>query len=271
MSITRLQQARRMYAMGQRVAKTLDGSRPGYRGDDAYGGGTTAGGDRSDSPGDRGDGPATNVDLSHFGDPDPEVNVPTANRKDTITSSRNNYAAQKAAMGLLNFLPGAQIYNIGKTAFETNKQQHNYYTVDISNNTWACLPLYAYLGTVLPKSIGFKNSNSDDQAIKDFYKKYIESKSIMTYEQFLSMCLYKYHYETASPVNWLDYIADNTKEKIGKFTPGTHIPIVSIDYFRKNYPNVLLLCSWNHKNEILNKEKKFLKKGGKWISHVKKI
>ena len=35
MSITRLQQARQMYAMGQRVAKTLDGSRPGYRGDDA--------------------------------------------------------------------------------------------------------------------------------------------------------------------------------------------------------------------------------------------
>ena len=48
MSITRLQQARQMYAMGQRVAKTLDGSRPGYRGSDygdqakgtgAYGGG----------------------------------------------------------------------------------------------------------------------------------------------------------------------------------------------------------------------------------------
>ena len=34
MSITNLQQARQMYAMGQRVAKTLDGSRPGYRGSD---------------------------------------------------------------------------------------------------------------------------------------------------------------------------------------------------------------------------------------------
>ena len=32
MSITRLQQARQMYAMGQRVAKTMDGSRPGYKG-----------------------------------------------------------------------------------------------------------------------------------------------------------------------------------------------------------------------------------------------
>jgi hypothetical protein len=37
MSITRLQQARQMYATGQRVAKTLDGSRPGYRGDYSYG------------------------------------------------------------------------------------------------------------------------------------------------------------------------------------------------------------------------------------------
>jgi len=31
-SITRLQQARQMYALGQRVAKTMDGSRPGYGG-----------------------------------------------------------------------------------------------------------------------------------------------------------------------------------------------------------------------------------------------
>ena len=42
MSITRLQQARQMYAMGQRVAKTLDGSRPGYRGEGAYQGGTSS-------------------------------------------------------------------------------------------------------------------------------------------------------------------------------------------------------------------------------------
>ena len=36
MAITRLQQARQMYATGQRVAKTMDGSRPGYRGDAGY-------------------------------------------------------------------------------------------------------------------------------------------------------------------------------------------------------------------------------------------
>tara|TARA_R100000988_G_scaffold90319_1_gene53854 strand:+ start:265 stop:909 length:645 start_codon:yes stop_codon:yes gene_type:complete len=127
MSITRLQQARQMYAMGQRVAKTLDGSRPGYRGDDAYGGGTTAGGDRSNSPGDRGDGPATNVDMSHFGDTGDIIQAdftPYNQRPDTITSGFDNYNAQRKAMGLLNFLPGAQIYNIGKTLFQTDQARN---------------------------------------------------------------------------------------------------------------------------------------------------
>lgn len=67
---------------------------------------------------------------------------------------------------------------------------------------------------------------------------------------------------------YIDYIADTTKEKIGKFSPGMHIPIVSIDHFRKNYPDIALLCSWNHKNEIMKKERKFSKEGGKWIFHV---
>ena len=70
--------------------------------------------------------------------------------------------------------------------------------------------------------------------------------------------------------NFIDYVADSTREKVGKFTPGTHIPIVSIDYFRKNYPDYAILCSWNHSKEILKKEKKFIAKGGKWLMHVKK-
>lgn len=54
MSITRLQQARQMYALGQRVAKTMDGSRPGYggpqdHGDEAAGRGAYSGsGDTGD-------------------------------------------------------------------------------------------------------------------------------------------------------------------------------------------------------------------------------
>jgi methylation protein EvaC len=66
----------------------------------------------------------------------------------------------------------------------------------------------------------------------------------------------------------IDCIADSTKEKIGKFSPGKHIPIVPIEYFRKNPPNVGVLFSWNHKIEIFGKEKKFKKNGGQWIWHT---
>ena len=67
----------------------------------------------------------------------------------------------------------------------------------------------------------------------------------------------------------IDYICDTTPEKIGKYSPGMHIPIVSTDYFRNDNPDIAYLFAWNHKKEILKKEKFFKKKNLKWISHVK--
>ena len=66
----------------------------------------------------------------------------------------------------------------------------------------------------------------------------------------------------------INYICDTTVEKIGKYTPGTHIPIVSVKYFRKQIPDYTFLFAWNHKREIFKKEKKLLKKT-KWIAHIK--
>ena len=66
----------------------------------------------------------------------------------------------------------------------------------------------------------------------------------------------------------IDFISDTTAEKIGKFSPGTHIPIVSMKHFRKKIPDYTFLFAWNHKNEIFKKEKKFLKRT-KWIAHIK--
>ena len=65
----------------------------------------------------------------------------------------------------------------------------------------------------------------------------------------------------------IDFICDTTPEKVGKFSPGKHIPIKPMDYFHQNYPDIAFLFAWNHKKEIFDKEKKFLEKG-KWIAHV---
>ena len=65
----------------------------------------------------------------------------------------------------------------------------------------------------------------------------------------------------------IDYICDTTYEKIGKFSPGKHIPIKDMNYFYENPPDVAFLFAWNHKNEIFEKEQSFSKKG-EWIAHV---
>ena len=65
--------------------------------------------------------------------------------------------------------------------------------------------------------------------------------------------------------NYIDYICDTTREKIGKLSPGMHIPIKDMNYFHNNMRDCVYLFAWNHKEEILNKEKNFK---GEWFSHV---
>ena len=65
----------------------------------------------------------------------------------------------------------------------------------------------------------------------------------------------------------IDFICDTTQDKIGKFTPGTHIPIKDMEYYNKNIPDYTFLFAWNHKKEIFNKEKKILNKT-KWFAHI---
>jgi hypothetical protein len=63
--------------------------------------------------------------------------------------------------------------------------------------------------------------------------------------------------------NILDYIIDTTPLKQGKFTPGTHIPILSSEKIsEKGNNDVGLLLAWNYEFEILEKEKSFRSRGG---------
>ncbi len=66
----------------------------------------------------------------------------------------------------------------------------------------------------------------------------------------------------------IDFICDTTPDKIGKFSPGMHIPIVSMEHFKFNKPDAVFLFAWNHKEEIFKKESQFIKKNN-WFAHVK--
>ena len=67
---------------------------------------------------------------------------------------------------------------------------------------------------------------------------------------------------------YLDYVTDTTLNKQGKFTPGQHLPIISPEDGMVKDVDYAFLGAWNFKKEILNKEKSFIKRGGKFITHV---
>jgi SAM-dependent methyltransferase len=54
----------------------------------------------------------------------------------------------------------------------------------------------------------------------------------------------------------MSYIVDQTPEKIGKYSPGTHIPIVSMLELERNPPDYLVILSWNFSEEIIDKCRK---------------
>ena len=66
----------------------------------------------------------------------------------------------------------------------------------------------------------------------------------------------------------LDYFVDTTPDKTKKYMPGTHI---YVDKYKKSLiddVDYIFLGAWNFKEEIFKKEKNFLKRGGKFITHI---
>lgn len=61
---------------------------------------------------------------------------------------------------------------------------------------------------------------------------------------------------------------DTTPEKINKYIPGKNIKVVKYDKNILDNYHYAFLGAWNFTREISNKEKKFLKNGGKFITHV---
>ena len=63
----------------------------------------------------------------------------------------------------------------------------------------------------------------------------------------------------------LPYIGDITSFKDGVFTPGTKIPVISMDKARSMNPDYFLVLPWAFRNDILLREKETIQNGTKFI------
>jgi hypothetical protein len=63
----------------------------------------------------------------------------------------------------------------------------------------------------------------------------------------------------------VDFVTEKNPLKIGRFTPGTHIPIKTDDELLKTQPDYALILAWNFAPEIMKNLQAYKAKGGKFI------
>jgi SAM-dependent methyltransferase len=69
----------------------------------------------------------------------------------------------------------------------------------------------------------------------------------------------------------LSFVVDRSTYKQGRFTPGTHLPIVAPSRLEKEAPDYTLLLTWNFADEILEQQKPYRERGGKFIIPIPKV
>ena len=69
----------------------------------------------------------------------------------------------------------------------------------------------------------------------------------------------------------VEFVADRSTVKQGRFTPGTHLPIVAAEALTERMPDYTLLLSWNFRDEILAQQQTYRQRGGRFIVPIPQV
>ena len=116
------------------------------------------------------------------------------------------------------------------------------------------------------KKFGISVKKSKNDLIKIFKKIKDKNKKIIGYGATAKATTVLNYCNIGDGI--IDYFVDTTPDKSMKYMPGTHI---YIDRYKKSLiddVDYIFLGAWNFKEEIFKKEKKFIRNGGKFITHI---
>ena len=69
----------------------------------------------------------------------------------------------------------------------------------------------------------------------------------------------------------IDFVVDRSSLKLGRFTPGNHLPILPPQALVEQRPDYVLLLTWNFATEILAQQSEFRRLGGRFIIPVPEV
>lgn len=71
--------------------------------------------------------------------------------------------------------------------------------------------------------------------------------------------------------DFLEYVADRSPHKQGKYLPGTHLPIVHPDRIRETRPDYVLILPWNIRAEVMEQMSFIREWGGRFVVPIPKL
>lgn len=71
-----------------------------------------------------------------------------------------------------------------------------------------------------------------------------------------------HHFELGE---YLDFLVDDNLAKHGLYSPGYNLPVYPSEKLNENKPEYVLVLGWQHQDTIINRNKRFLEEGGKFI------
>jgi SAM-dependent methyltransferase len=69
----------------------------------------------------------------------------------------------------------------------------------------------------------------------------------------------------------IDFVADRSPHKQGRYVPGVRIPIVGPEALLEQQPDDVLLCAWNFAEEVLEQQAEFRRRGGRFVLPVPEV
>ena len=141
--------------------------------------------------------------------------------------------------------------------FKVNKNVHDQLKTEIK------FGLNKYK-TYLKFKSNVKNSKKKLREIFNKIKK--NNKTIIGYGSTAKVCTVLAYCKIKSGT--LDYFLDTTPNKVGKYMAGSHIYVKKYTKPLTDEADYVFLGAWNFKKEIFKKEKKYIKNGGKFITHI---
>lgn len=68
----------------------------------------------------------------------------------------------------------------------------------------------------------------------------------------------------------LPYTVDKNPLKVGKYTPGMHIPVLPVTALLEQQPDYVLILAWNFADEIMHQQREYRARGGHFIIPIPK-